>query len=40
MNKTVRNVLLAASILTAFAANSYAGLSTAPPPTPTGIAGK
>ncbi|MFT4114075.1 hypothetical protein [Silvibacterium sp.] len=39
MNKTVRNILLAASLLAAFAANSYAGLATLPPPTPTGLAG-
>ncbi|GGH03118.1 hypothetical protein GCM10011586_18780 [Silvibacterium dinghuense] len=37
MNKIVRNAILAASLLAGFAATSYAGLCTAPPPTPHGL---
>lgn len=36
MNKTVRNLILAATMLAGFAATSYAGLIAAPVPVPAG----
>ncbi len=36
MNKTIRTLVLAATILSGFAATSYAGLMAAPVPMPAG----